>query len=234
MRSAETAKRVLVGDAEEHIRLTLSLVLRRAGFTVTAAGNGDELLSTVRESSIGPAPVELVVVDLRLPGLCGSDLIAQLAKVEAPPAVLITCGYLDKDMVAEAMRSGCAGYLEKPFEPDVLLERVERTLEKGGRLLKEEEMMAGADQNRSLCRTCNDAAYCVYAATATSPILHCEEFDAFQPASPGPGKALVASGVVSSGLQGARYLGLCVNCEFRAECINSTCEGGVWHCENYQ
>ena len=234
MKGNEKAKHVLVGDDEEHTRLTLSLVLKKAGFKVTTAGDGTEVLDKVLELREGPDSIDLLLIDFQMPGLTGLELVTELGRLKIPWPVLIMSGYSDKEMVAEAMRRGCVGYLEKPFEPDALLKRIEWVLEKTRQLGRKEETMAATDEHGGLCCTCNHAPDCVYPTRATSPVVHCEEFEGFR-TPPARTEFPVRLEVGACGaVEDRKYMGLCVNCDLRDDCFNSACEGGVWHCENYQ
>jgi len=234
MKTNEKAKHVLVGDDEGHTRLTLSLVLRKGGFKVTAVGDGMEVLNKVLESRKGPDPIDLLLIDFQMPGLTGLELVTELERLKIPWPVLIMSGYSDKEMLAEAMRKGCVGYLEKPFEPEELLSRVKWALEKARQLGKKEETMSVSSEYRGLCSTCNHAPDCAYRLRARRPVMHCEEFDGYQ-APPARKESTVLPELTDcNAAESRKYQGLCVNCDFRETCINATSEGGVWHCENYQ
>ena len=227
------AKHVLVGDDEFHTRLTLSLVLRKAGYRVTEASSGNEVLRKVLEFGKGQCSFDLLLIDFQMPGLTGLELATELKHRRIPWPVLIMYGHSDEELVAEAMRRGCLGYLEKPFEPEQLLRRVQWALEKATKIGNKEETMYLSSEYRGLCSTCNHAADCAHRMRAQTPILHCEEFYAYQaPAKrgePEPGQR--SAGYMDA--DSRDYRGLCINCESRKTCINATCERGVWHCENY-
>lgn len=234
MGSANKAKHVLVGDHEEHTRLTLSLVLRKAGFKVTAAGHGNDVLNLILEMADGPDPLDLLLVDLGMPGLTGLELVGELKRREIPLPVFLMCGYLDKESVADAMRSGCEGYLEKPFGPEELLGRINSIFEATKRRGDKEMGMAASNEYHGLCLTCNHEPDCAHPASARSPVLHCEEFDGYQapPARSRPPQTVEAD--VGEAGEGSRHIGLCVNCDLHETCINATTEEGIWHCESYQ
>lgn len=224
----------MVGDNEEHMLATLSLVLRRAGFKVTASGNGEDLLSRIVELASGPELVDLVLVDFQLSGLNGVELAMELGQRKIRWPVLLMTGFSDKRMVAEAMRRGCVGCLEKPFEPEQLLSRVRWAIEKTRQLGDKEEAMLALSENSGLCDTCNHSVDCAYRTRAHRAVVHCEEFDAYQvPCVPREFPRLVEIADFEAEESG-RYTGLCINCDFRQGCLNSCCEHGVWHCENYQ
>ncbi|MGH7896261.1 MAG: sigma-54-dependent transcriptional regulator [Candidatus Binatia bacterium] len=118
-------RRVLVVDDEPGMRAGLAEVLRRGGFQVDAAGTAEDAL--VRLHAGG---ADLLVTDLRLPGLSGTDLLRELRGAGLDvPAVVITAHGTVEDAVA-AMKLGALDFLAKPFSPNDLLHLATRTLER--------------------------------------------------------------------------------------------------------
>ena len=91
---------------------------------------------------------------------------------------------------------------------------------------------ANKQDQTGLCSTCNQQATCCYMKRASRPILECEEFDAYAPERSRPVMPDRAAAVVAADADS--FKGLCVNCDFRRDCANAGCEGGVWHCEEYR
>ncbi len=91
---------------------------------------------------------------------------------------------------------------------------------------------AGAKHHgQSICTTCNNREDCAVSARSGSPIMHCDEFDDRQEIIAAAPELEVAA--VKEPETG-NYTGICVNCEERTECIRSSTEGGIWHCEEYR
>jgi len=86
-----------------------------------------------------------------------------------------------------------------------------------------------------LCVSCNEAEICAIPAESSRRPKHfCEEFDNYTANSrPRYGANLPQHRPVVFTTETAKYKGLCVNCENRAECSLSRTEGGIWHCEEY-
>jgi len=124
-------KRLLVVDDEPNLLRAVAAILRAEGYEVTTARSGAEALVRVAESL-----PDLVVSDVRMPGVDGYQLARQLrssSRTELVPVVFLTAKDETADRVA-GFRSGVDAYLTKPFEPDELtaviagiLRRVERT-----------------------------------------------------------------------------------------------------------
>ena len=125
------SKRLLVVDDEPNLLRAVAACLRAEGYEVTTARSGAEALVRLAET----VP-DLIVSDIRMPGMDGYQLARQLrasSRTSLVPVVFLTAKDETSDRV-EGFRSGVDAYLTKPFEPDELvaviagiLARVERT-----------------------------------------------------------------------------------------------------------
>ncbi len=133
------SKRLLVVDDEPNLLRAVAACLRAGGYDVSTARSGREALVQLAE-----AVPDLVVSDVRMPGMDGYQLMRQLRG--APRTALVPIVFLTaKDETAdriEGFRAGVDAYLTKPFEPDELiavvngiLNRVERTHSQIARLV---------------------------------------------------------------------------------------------------
>lgn len=116
-------KRILIVEDDASEREGLRVFLERSGFRAGTAANGTDALKAVRQESF-----DLLLVDLGLPGMSGHEFIAQLPK-ESRPRVVITSGNETPESVLCALREKACQYITKPFEPQRLLEVIQRTLE---------------------------------------------------------------------------------------------------------
>lgn len=108
--------RVLVVDDEASIRDLLAKTLALAEYEVDTAADAASALSRVRE-----AEYDLLIADLRMPGMDGLTLIRQVKKLRAELPVIIITGFSSEASAIEAVNLGVAGYLRKPFRvPEVL------------------------------------------------------------------------------------------------------------------
>lgn len=103
---------VLVVDDDEVFRTRLGRALEARGFEVTLAGDVDGALAAVKE-----AP-EYAVLDLRMPGRSGLELLAALKARDANTRVVMLTGYGSIPTAVEATRLGATGYLAKPADAD--------------------------------------------------------------------------------------------------------------------
>ncbi|HEY6560066.1 MAG TPA: sigma-54 dependent transcriptional regulator [Polyangiaceae bacterium] len=106
-------RRVLVVDDEENLRVVLRTLLRRHGYEVETAANGDEALGLV--SSFGP---DCILTDVRMPRMGGLDLLATLKAKGNEATVIVMSAYGNMDLAIEAMKAGAYDYVQKPFKPD--------------------------------------------------------------------------------------------------------------------
>jgi excisionase family DNA binding protein len=108
--------RVLVVDDEASIRDLLSKTLALAEYDVDTAGDASTALGRVRTSEY-----DLLIADLRMPGMDGLTLIRQVKRIRSELPVIIITGFSSESSAIEAVNLGVAGYLRKPFRvPEVL------------------------------------------------------------------------------------------------------------------
>lgn len=109
---------ILIVDDEEHIRELVAHYLRREGFTVEHAATGPDALEAY--TRVQPA---LIVLDVMLPGLSGTDVCREIRKTSDVPILMLTAkdDIIDKVVGFEL---GADDYLTKPFEPKELVVRV--------------------------------------------------------------------------------------------------------------
>jgi two-component system alkaline phosphatase synthesis response regulator PhoP len=118
-------KRILVVDDEEDILELLGYSLGREGYDVLTAATGEEALKKAKGNA-----VDLVVLDLMLPGVDGLEVCRQLkanGETRSIPIVMLTAKGEESDVVA-GLELGADDYVTKPFSPRVLLARIRAVL----------------------------------------------------------------------------------------------------------
>jgi two-component system phosphate regulon response regulator OmpR len=116
---------ILVVEDEEHLAIGIKYNLEAEGFTVTTAGNGQAALAAV---AVPDAPVDLVVLDLMLPGEDGLSICRRLRNSnDLTPIIMLTAKVEDVDRIV-GLEVGADDYLPKPFNPRELLARVNAVL----------------------------------------------------------------------------------------------------------
>lgn len=122
------AKNILVIDDEELITKSLLKLLGAEGYKVTIARSGEEALEGIKEVDF-----DLVISDVRMPGLDGIETIKQIRNYlkntnkKSIPEILIT-GYADIDKYEEAMSLNVNDYIYKPFDNAEFLQVVRKVI----------------------------------------------------------------------------------------------------------
>jgi DNA-binding response OmpR family regulator len=114
---------VLVVDDDRALALLVAELATRAGCEALIAGDAEAATSLVEEGG-----VDVVVTDVRLPGVDGIELCAWLRKHHPRTPVLVVTAFGSTDAEVRAIRAGAFDYLQKPFDPRVLIRAIERAL----------------------------------------------------------------------------------------------------------
>jgi two-component system cell cycle sensor histidine kinase/response regulator CckA len=118
---------ILLVDDEEFIRELGVEVLGQAGYTVLTASNGEQALEVYRKEQ---AHIDLIILDLIMPGMGGSKCLAELRKIGPQARILIASGYSPDASTKGALETGAAGFINKPYDNKQLLDLVRKVLDK--------------------------------------------------------------------------------------------------------
>ena len=129
--------RVLVVDDDPGVRYTVREILDSAGLQVEDVDSGERALERVRSGHF-----DLVITDLRMPGMDGLSLLRALQREARPPRVILITAHGSERVAVDAMKAGAWDYFHKPFELEELLAVVERAVETV-RLAAENERLSG-------------------------------------------------------------------------------------------
>lgn len=113
---------VLIVDDEPSIREVVSLYLRRAGYSVVVASDGQAALDTLETQS-----PDLVVLDLMLPKVDGWEITRRIREVSEVPIIMLTARREELDRIL-GLEMGADDYVVKPFSPRELVSRVRAVL----------------------------------------------------------------------------------------------------------
>src|SRR5258705_5052716 len=114
---------ILVVDDEPVVQDAVRWLLRSQGYDVDTARNGEEALSRIAHQEF-----DVVVSDIKMPGLNGLDVLERSRALKPNLSVILMTGYASLETAIEALRLGASDYLRKPFELDDLTLSVERAL----------------------------------------------------------------------------------------------------------
>jgi len=118
--------RVLVVDDHVTARESISEILRQAGHQVQGCASAVTALSLMDNESF-----DVVITDLRMPGMTGLEFIHQLERRPHGAQILMVTAFASVQTAVEAIRHGAFDYIEKPFDADQLERLVERALRRG-------------------------------------------------------------------------------------------------------
>ncbi len=119
---------ILLVEDEEGIRRSASRILRRFGYRVLLAADGEEALGLYRQHR---ADIQLVISDVVMPRLGGTQLYQELHRDPDPPKFILTSGYAARDVGDRAVLERAGPLLQKPWNVDDLLRRVRQALDGG-------------------------------------------------------------------------------------------------------
>ncbi len=119
------AQRILIVDDDEAFRESLELVLASEGYEVATADCGERALERIEEQ-----PVDVVLCDLRMPGVDGFELMPQIARQLPGAPIVLMSAYGTEDLAVEAMRRGAYDYLAKPFQPSEVVLTIRKAWER--------------------------------------------------------------------------------------------------------
>ena len=105
--------RILIVDDDEPFRLAMRNAFLRRGYEVALAGSADEAQSSMRDT-----PPDFAVVDLRMPGPSGLEVVRALRALPKAPQVVVLTGYGTIGTAVEAIRLGAINYLNKPADAE--------------------------------------------------------------------------------------------------------------------
>jgi len=104
---------VLIVDDESSMRHLLSVILTERGYETRAVASGEEALRELAAHDF-----DLVLTDVRMPGMGGLALLAEIQRTHPDLMVIVMSAYGSHDAAVEAMKAGAYDYLSKPFRPD--------------------------------------------------------------------------------------------------------------------
>ncbi len=103
--------RILIVDDETVLARSLAIELEEDGFAIETANSGEAALESIQNSR-----PDLILLDLRLPGIQGIDVLEKIRVLDDYPAVIIMTAYGDTQTTVEAVKRGADNFINKPFE----------------------------------------------------------------------------------------------------------------------
>ncbi len=122
---ADNPESILIVDDEAAVRLLLHRKLMNQGYQCKEAGTADEALEKIKSESAA-----LVILDIKMPGKSGIELLAEIKAEYPDTAVIMATAIADIDTAIHCMKQGAYDYITKPFKLDEVVIGIERALEK--------------------------------------------------------------------------------------------------------
>lgn len=121
--------RVYILDDDKAVRDSLSWLLESAGLNVVGFAAADELFTTEIEYP------SCLILDVRMPGVSGLDVLDRLVVEQSDLPVIMVTGHADVPMAIRAMKSGAFEFIEKPYNDQLLIDRVNAAISHSARQL---------------------------------------------------------------------------------------------------
>jgi len=126
---------ILIIDDEESMRDSCSLILKKDGYNIESAEDGNRGLEKIK--TVKP---DLVLIDLKMPGLSGFEVLDEVKLIDPEIIPVVITGYATVESAVEAMKRGAYDFLPKPFTPQEFRIIIKRGLERK-KLAQEAEML---------------------------------------------------------------------------------------------
>jgi two-component system response regulator HydG len=123
--NSTTPVSILVAEDDQALGKSLAMLLHQEGYRVLSAADGNTALKLIAEEK-----VDLVLSDLKMPGLNGMELLQEIKKLNAEIGVILLTAFATIDLAVEAMKQGAFDFVTKPFKRSVLLAVIRRAIEK--------------------------------------------------------------------------------------------------------
>lgn len=112
-------KKILIVDDQFGIRILLTEILQKDGYTLFQASNGIQALSIVEEHE-----PDLVLLDMKIPGMDGLEILRRIKEIRPSTEVMMMTAYGELNMINEAIRLGAEKHFSKPFDIDELRKEI--------------------------------------------------------------------------------------------------------------
>jgi putative two-component system response regulator len=122
---APAKETILIVDDEKTVRRSLNKCLTRSGFNCEEADNAGEALTYMQNN-----PADLVILDIMMPGISGTELLPELKKSFPDTAFVMATAVVEPDTIVHCMKNGAQDYITKPFDLGQLVANIKQVLKK--------------------------------------------------------------------------------------------------------
>ncbi|WNJ99342.1 sigma-54 dependent transcriptional regulator [Thalassospiraceae bacterium LMO-JJ14] len=198
--------KVLFIDDEEDVRISGAQTLEIEGFEVLTLDNAQAALDELSASS--PA---MVVTDVKMPGMNGMELLNRIVAVDPDLPVVLITGHGDVHLAVEAIRAGAYDFIEKPADPERLIDVVRRALEKRRLVIENRSLRLAHDSQGEMERRIIGSTPVMAELRHTIADLANTDVDVLIHGETGTGKELVARCLHDFGMRRDRRF-VALNC----------------------
>ena len=124
----ETVPHIMIVEDEEPIVFSMSFVLRRKGYQVSAAQDGQQALDMLTEFMRADEVPDLLICDMNLPVLTGIELIQKMHEVGVMLPIVAVTGGATAEIIHNLKVNGCTSVVTKPFDTHLIIEIIEEIL----------------------------------------------------------------------------------------------------------
>ena len=117
---------ILVIDDDDQLRISFCKLLKEENYSVIGAASGEAGIEIVKQN-----PLDLVVLDMRLPGINGIETFKRIKNIDSKLPVIIVTAFGTTDIAIEATKMGAYDYVLKPFDVPVMLNLIKQAIEAG-------------------------------------------------------------------------------------------------------
>jgi len=197
--------RILVVDDEATQRELMSGYLKKHGYEVMVAPDGERALELFRHE-----PVELILTDQRMPNFSGLELLKAARAINPEIYVIVMTAYGNVGSAVEAMQAGAADYLTKPLQLEELLHKVERVCERHRLYVENRELREELQERHRIEGIIGESGQMLEVASLVRRVAPSEATVLIRGES-GTGKELIAKAIHYASPRAAKPL-IRVNC----------------------
>ncbi len=196
--------KILVVDDEHLIRWSLEQNLKKQGYDVIVAGNGEDALRMAREEQ-----PDLVLLDIQLPGISGIEVLEKIKEFDDDILVIMVTAHGGLETAVNAMRLGAYDYVSKPFNLDELSITIKKALETYD--LKREVARLRTETKKSAPNIIGDSRHMKHLMEVLDKVARSEASTVLVQGESGTGKELVAKWIHCSSSRADKPF-IAINC----------------------
>ncbi|MFI5251637.1 MAG: response regulator [Bacteroidota bacterium] len=117
---------ILLVEDEEMLLDLLQTILLSKGFNVLTAKDGLEAIDVYKSHE---GKIDLILSDMGLPRMGGWEMFCQIKEMNPKVKAILASGYLDPNLKAEMIKAGAKDFVQKPYEPDIILKRIREVID---------------------------------------------------------------------------------------------------------